>query len=240
MHLRSSYRLECRGEPRPGVPKGAWIVLCLILLFLQASPLLGDQLSAILEGLRKRYGDLPGLVVPYEREILTRSMALLGEQTASDRASGKIYFRPPHFLKVEQERPAEEDLISDGNTLWWYIPGKKQVYEYPSQKAGKELKVLGDVLQGLRGVEESFVVMLGGRDGAGNLQLELTPNPPWPEIDHITLYVDQEDNRILKVEIYNLLGGLTRFKLGDLVVKRQFDPGFFSFVPPEGVRVIKE
>jgi len=216
------------------------ILFCLMLFSLPASSLLGDQLSTILEGVRKRYGDLPGLTVPYEREIMTRSMALLGEQMASDRASGKIHFSPPHFLRVDQEKPTEESLISDGNTLWWFIPAKKQVYQYPSHKMGKELKVLGDVLQGLRGVEESFVVMLSGRDDTGGLQLELTPNPPWPEIDHITLSVAQEDYRIRKVEIHNLLGGITRFKLGDVAVRKSFDAGLFTFVPPDGVKVIEE
>lgn len=216
------------------------ILFCLMLFFFPVSPLFGDQLSTILEGIKKRYGDLPGLTVPYEREIMTRSMALLGGQVSSDRASGRIHFRPPHFLRVEQEKPTVESLISNGETLWWYIPGKKQVYQYPAEKAGKELKVLGDVLQGLRGVEETFVVMLAGSDDTGGLRLELTPNPPWPQIDHITLSVDQEDYRIRKVEIHNLLGGITRFELGEAVVSKRFDAGFFTFVPPEGVKVIKE
>ncbi|MBU2498639.1 MAG: outer membrane lipoprotein carrier protein LolA [Proteobacteria bacterium] len=216
------------------------IGLSLIFLCAPASPLSADQLSTILEGVRKRYGHLPGLTVPYEREIMTRSMALLGEPAASDRAFGEIHFRPPHFLRVDQERPTREALISDGRTLWWYVPEKKQVYQYPSSKLGKELKVLGDILQGLRGVEESFVVMLTGRDDAGGLQLEMTPNPPWPDIDHINLSVTEKDYRIQTVEIYNLLGGLTRFKLGNTAVRERFEGGFFTFVPPDGVQLIKE
>ncbi|MFH1122827.1 MAG: outer-membrane lipoprotein carrier protein LolA, partial [Pseudomonadota bacterium] len=85
-----------------------------------------------------------------------------------------------------------------------------------------------------------FVVMLTGRDDTGGLQLELTPNPPWPEIDHITISVAQEDYRIRKVEIRNLLGGITRFKLGNVAVRKRFDAGLFTFVPPDGVKVIKE
>jgi outer membrane lipoprotein carrier protein len=198
------------------------------------------ELSTTIEGIRKRYGHLPGFTVPYEREIITRSMAMLGAQQASDLATGQIHFKPPHFLRVQQETPNPEAVISDGETLWWYIPQKKQAYRYPSHKLGKELKVLGDIFQGLRKAEETFVITLAGHDGNDERRLALRPKPPWPDIDHITLSVTREDCRIRKVEIHNVLGGMTRFKLGDILVQERFKEGFFSFSPPEGVKVIEE
>ena len=67
-----------------------------------------DRLTGILKGIRALYGPLPGLEVSYEREVITRSMAMLGVQTQKDLASGKIYFKPPHFLRVQQEKPKHE------------------------------------------------------------------------------------------------------------------------------------
>ena len=89
-------------------------ILFFVLLFMPLSQGMGEQpLSKVLEGVKKRYGQLAGLSVPYEREILTKSMAMLGDQMKTNVASGNFFFKPPHFLRVEQERPTKEDLITD-------------------------------------------------------------------------------------------------------------------------------
>jgi outer membrane lipoprotein-sorting protein len=211
-----------------------------LVLFAGFSPCLAEQdLSQILGGIKKKYAGLPGLAVPYEREIVTRSMAILGDQVKGDRATGRIFFKPPHNLKVQQETPAPEDLVTDGDLLWWYIPEKKQAHRIPSSKLGRELRLLSDIFQGLRGVEESFVVVLVGEDEKG-LTLELTPNPPWPDIRHINIWVRPKEYTIQRVEVHNVMGGLTRFNLGELTEQKKFKPDFFTFVPAPGVRVIED
>ena len=198
-----------------------------------------EHLSKVLEGVRKRYADLPGITVTYKREILTKSMVMLGETIETDLATGRFYFGPPHFLRVEQESPKKEIMTTDGNTLWWYIPHKRKVYRYPSHELGKELRLLSDIFQGLRAVEENFQVMLKAFNDKQEYRLELTPSRPWQEIHHINISVAQVDNTIRVVEIYNYLGGMTRFTLGDLSVKEEFEQGFFGFVAPKGVQVIE-
>ncbi len=198
------------------------------------------QLSEILEGVRKRYGHLPGLTVPYKREIITRSMAMLGGSMEADLATGQIHFKPPSFLKVQQETPKPETITTDGHTLWWHIPHKSQAYRYLSHQLGKELHLLNDIFHGLRAVEESFDVMLIGLDDKGDHQLKLIPNPPWAEVHHIMLSVSQGDYTIRRVEIHNQIGGITRFILGDLSARDKFPEDFFRFVAPEGVRIIEQ
>jgi outer membrane lipoprotein carrier protein len=219
--------------------KVAWMVVLFLLStgspLCQAEP----QLSQILDGIKKRYAQLAGLSVPYKREIMTKSMALLGDQIKADVATGRIFFKPPHFLKVQQETPTPEDLITDGNLLWWYIPLKHQAHRIPSSKLGNEIRLLADIFQGLRGVEESFVVVLVGEDEKG-LTLELTPDPPWPDVHHINLSVNPKDFLIQKVEVYDLMGGVTRFYLGEVTEQKKFSQNFFTFVPPPGVQVIED
>jgi outer membrane lipoprotein carrier protein len=220
--------------------KTAFTLLFLLFLWPASLATADMKLTEILAGIQKRYGDLPGLSIPYKREIITRSMALLGGSSEADIASGQIHFRSPKFLRVQQDTPKPETIISDGNTLWWYIPHKNQVYRYPSHQLGKEIQVLNDIFQGLSAVEESFDVMLMERDEAGGYQLKLIPNPPWAEIQQIVLSISQEDYTIRKVEIHNQIGGITRFILGDLSVKEKFPEDFFRFVAPEGVKVIQQ
>jgi len=218
-----------------------FFIILLSISISQPAPVFADlKLSEILDGIRKRYGHLPGLTIPYKREIITKSMAMLGEKMSKDLATGLIHFRPPYSLRIQQETPRTEAVITDGKTLWWYIPQKKQVYQYPSHRAGQELRLLSDIFQGLRRVEESFIVVLSGLDNEKEYQLKLTPDPPWSQIEQIHLSVKQSDFRIRVVEIHNYLGSITRFILGDLTVQEQFEDGFFRFVVPDGVKVMEE
>lgn len=198
------------------------------------------KLSTILEGIRKRYGLVPGLTLTYEREVITKSMAMLGDQVKAEVATGLIHYKSPHFLKFQQETPTKEVLVTDGNVVWWYIQAKNQAHHYSSHQLSREVKLLGDIFQGLRGVEQSFVVLQRGEDDKGALILEVTPSPSWGEIDHIDLTIMPGSFHIQKVEIYNLLGGLTRFKLGDSLKEERFKDDFFQFTPPPGTRVIEE
>ena len=221
--------------------KRYWIVIMLVLSLFPWSALAENpKLSAILEGIRKRYGLVPGLTLTYEREVITKSMAMLGSQVKPEVATGVIYYKSPHSLKFQQETPTKEILVTDGNVLWWYIRAKNQAHRYSSHQLSQELKLLGDIFQGLRGVEQSFVILQKGEDEKGALILEVTPSPSWGDIDHIDLTITPTNFHIQKVEIYNLLGGLTRFKLGDSIKEERFKDAFFKFTPPEGTRVIEE
>jgi outer membrane lipoprotein-sorting protein len=211
----------------------------LLLFLLQGAALADDDLSNVLEGIRKNYGNLSCLTIPYTREVTTRSMTMLGNQVKGDIATGRIYFKPPHFLKLEQATPEPETVITNGDTLLWYIPGKNRVYRYSAQEFGKELRLLCDIFLGLIQVEERFQVILLDSNNKGEHQIELRPTPPWQEINRVVLTV-RTDHDISMVSIHYQLGSITRFELEDMIVKEKFDKNFFQFIFPEGVKVVDE
>ena len=199
-----------------------------------------DSLTVVLNGILKRYGDLPGLAVNYQREIITKSAAILGDEMKTDLAAGSFIFRSPHYLKVIQNLPREEIIITDGQIIWWYIPDKKVVYRYPADKLGKELKLLSDIFKGLNKATEGFDITYEESPDKEAYHLSLVPKEPWEEIDHISLSVGRDAFNIMVVEIHNLFGSVTRFRLGGLSVRKNFEKGFFEFIVPEGVQVQEE
>jgi outer membrane lipoprotein-sorting protein len=215
------------------------INMILASFLLTAPALAGDSLDDLLQGVKNRYRDLPGFSVAYTREILTKSMALLGDEVKSDVAEGQIFFKPPYFLKIQQEIPRPETVVSDGELLWWYIPDKKQAYRYPSNKLGEELRLLVDIFYGLRQVEESFKISLVETKDKELSWIRLIPDPAWPQIKEIKLAVVRGDHRIHVVETHNLVGGITRFTLGTPVAQEDFEKDFFIFSLPEGTQVIE-
>ncbi len=148
-----------------------------------------DAGKAVIECLRSELGDMQGLSVPYERVILTSSTMLLGGGGAGDHATGLIHFEPPRALKIVQKTPRPETVIGDGETLWWYIPEKKEARRYPAEAMGQELEALADVFRGLGAVEESFEVIWEGHTEQGDRRVRLVPDPPWSQTDSIVLEV---------------------------------------------------
>ena len=214
-------------------------VLSLWLLMVPVTVLAEDHLADILEGIRTNYGELPGLTVSYKREVITKTMAMLGDQVKGDLATGKMYFRPPNFLKLEQETPEREFVISNEETLWWYIPHQKRAYKYSARDFGKELRLLSEIFRGLIQVEERFQVSMCKPNELGEDQIELMPNPPWQNIDRIILTVTKEYN-IRMVGIHYQLGAVTIFTLNHITDKKDFGKDFFTFTVPEDVLLVEE
>ena len=217
-----------------------FIILNLIVLLFHGSAAFAiDDLSTVLEGIKQKYGNLPGLSMAYTREVITRSMSMLGNQVKGDLATGQMFFKPPYSLKLEQRTPNIETLIANEETLWWYIPDKKCVHKYPSKEFGKELRLLSDILRGLNQVTKNFQIMMSDQTEKGKCQIELIPDPPWQEIDRIVLTVTHA-YEIRVVNIHNQLGTITRFTLEGLTIKDNFEKGFFEFILPEGVELVEE
>jgi outer membrane lipoprotein-sorting protein len=178
--------------------------------------------------------------VPYKREIITKSMAMLGNELKSDAATGKILFTPPHYLSIQQLTPGKETVTTDGQTIWYYIEAEKTAYEYPADALGKEITLLSEIFSGLSKVGDSFDVMQSDLEDKKDYHLKLVPNPSWQDVDHISLLVERTSYNIRVVEIYDLLGGITRFTLDELSVRKNLKKEDFTFKAPSGVKTVKQ
>lgn len=210
-----------------------------LLMFVGGPSADAQELSGILEGIQKRYGKIPGLTLNYSREVITKSMAMMGGKVRGDMATGRIHLRPPYFLRLEQDTPKQETLVTNGETLWWHVPHEKAVHEYPARKFGRELRLLSDIFRGLSQVEESFQVLLDGQDQEGNHQIRLIPTTMWQEVESVEITV-AKDYEIRTVEIFNPLGTRTRFVLTEPCIQEAFPKDFFEFSIPDGTKVIRE
>jgi outer membrane lipoprotein-sorting protein len=214
-------------------------LLFLLVLGFTKQPLAGDEVSRIIDGMRSRYGNAAGITADYTREAISKTMALLGTADRHDIAQGRLYFRPPYSLRLEQTNPQEELLVTDGQSLWWYVPHKNEAYRYPASEFGRELRLLSDILTGLRDAGTHFEIALDSRSDTNVFSLILKPNPPWEDIDRLEVMILRDDYTIKQVEIYNMVGGLTRFVFSGLKETDRLEEGFFSFSPPDGTKIIE-
>lgn len=217
------------------------IFVSLLFFFILTAPLVHGEtkVSQILEKMvenHKKY--TAGMSVPYQREILTKSMAMLDEDMGFDKASGIFFFKGPDFLKVQQDTPGEEYVISNGKSIWWYVPDEKTAYRYDDM--GKELSILSMIFLGLKNPEDEFGVTVTEPEDEKEYLLTLTPDESLEEIDYINVTVSKNEYRITRIEILDIAGNLTRFKLGEFEQKNGMDDSFFDFKVPEGVKIVEE
>jgi outer membrane lipoprotein-sorting protein len=199
-----------------------------------------EGIDKVLKGVIERYKGLPGLSVNYQREIVTKSMAMLGDDVKSDIARGVFLFMPPHYLKVQQDSPTREFIFADNESMYWYIPEDKVAYQYPVNKLGKELGILSDLFMGMINIEKDFEVILEASENKDSYSLKLIPRETWEELDYVRIAVDRDKYYILTVEIVNFIGSITRFKLDEFKERDDLTGDFFRFSVPQGVEVIKE
>ena len=93
---------------------------------------------------------------------------------------------------------------------------------------------------GLKNPEDTFDITLSKSEDAKEEILTLSPNESLEEIDYINVTVSEKDYSITRIEIVDIAGTLTRFKLGIFEQKNDMADSFFDFEVPEGVKVIEE
>jgi len=195
------------------------------------------SLQARFQAFQDRYRGLKGVEIPYERVVITASMAMLGQDISGDAAQGAIFFAPPQKLKLVQEQPTQEIILADGQYLWWYVPAQKKVYRYAPETFGKEMGLLAGLLGGLERVEQDFEVVLTAEPAPDNLRIDLRPLNPHADIDRLVVDLDAVCD-IQQLLIVSPLGSKTRFRFGPLREVAGFRPHFFQFEVPRGVELV--
>jgi outer membrane lipoprotein-sorting protein len=216
-----------------------FLVFLLFVVSWPVSGLAGEDVGPLMRKIQEKYAGLEAATASYTRDVITRSMSMMGMQTSGDLATGRLFFQLPHFIRMEQETPTHEILVSDGAVLLWYLPEKKTLYKYPAEKFGKELTVLRDLFQGLNKVERRFHVDLLEKTKDGAFRLKLTPDPPWEQVDYLIVSLSST-LEIQGLDIHNPFGGVTRFTIKGLKAAGPFKKDFFKLQVPEDTNVIQE
>lgn len=128
-------------------------------------------------------------------------------------AQGDIFFRKVSEMdsfkgrretynkfKWQYRSPTEQEIISDGRTIWMYFPENRQVFIYDltdtfKQEAANEGKVPGNFLTSLGDLRKDFNVQWAepaNMDARGNYMIELLPKRPIVNVRNIIIVVPKE------------------------------------------------
>jgi outer membrane lipoprotein-sorting protein len=143
---------------------------------------------------------------------------------------------------MDQKKPRPEQLICNGDKVWWYLPEEKTVNVYRLKDYYLQVKPIIDFLSGLGGLEKTFSVHLDTSvsEEAPFHQLILKPKQPQPDLQQVMVRVSKTTFLLLEFTFDNLMGDGTRFRLSRMQTKVPLPSTRFEFIPPVGTRVISQ
>jgi len=217
----------------------SWVFL-LGLFFLAetaASPVTADELVRVLESHYNRLDSLKAEFVQIYRS---------DEQAPPRQEAGTLYLKKPGRMRWEYASPEVKLFLSDGKTIFFYVPQDRQVTRVPV-KGSADLRTPLRFLLGRMNLKREFRVELAQNAAPldpGNPVLRLLPKRRSSDKDaerfrELLLEMDSRE-RIRRLKILESDGAITEFRLFGEIPNPPLDNSLFQFRPPPGVEVVDE
>jgi outer membrane lipoprotein carrier protein len=151
----------------------------------------------------------------------------------------------------EYAAPSRQELISDGRTLWVYLPENNQVIVSAIDGAAARENDPMAFLTGLGNLSRDFQVGFAApeRDDRGNYVLELRPRRTTALLERMVITVSRAAVEasapgglvfpIISTAVYDANGNSTLIVFDRVRVNGGIPPAQFSFTPPAGVEVVR-
>jgi len=193
----------------------------------------------LLERVNDHYRTMESFEADYKQ--IAESPTMGGPQAIvfKDVSYGKMFFKKPDMIRLDQTKPREETLVSDGKVSWWSIPDEKKAYKYTPQSQSGALKALVDIFSGKGTLSESFrVLLLDEKDGA--IMLRLNPNVSGSDFEYIDVTLDAKSLKLMALDLAYLMGQKTNFTFENVKEGVDLASDYFSFVPPKGTEILNQ
>lgn len=155
--------------------------------------------------------------------------------------SGTLWLKKPRKMRWEYRSPKEKLFISDGKTVWFYLPAERQLRKTQLRKL-EDLRsplafLLGKTkleneLRGLSKVVDQPAL------SPGNLLLRGVPQAMADRVSEVQLEITPR-NQIVRIVLMEADGATTEFRFADLKENVDLSDQRFEFIPPPGVEVVE-
>ncbi len=194
-----------------------------------------ETVGAVINSLQAKYDQTQDFSATFTQETISKSIG------APAIINGKVYVKKPGKMLWEYTDPKKQQIISDGQTLWFYVPDDKQVRIYKTAEAFENLPFL-NFLFGKGKIEDDFTAAFSelDKDKAKDYYLiALTPKGKDSSIDKVLILVSKRDYLINQLNTYDVLGNVTRIAFKDMALNSGLKDSMFHFIVPPGVETIK-
>ena len=238
-HGRTRRQVRCRvGRTRRDIHRGLIGVLVVGTL---STPLIGAQpdtrppIDELVAALQEKYDSVRTFSAEFEH---TYSGGVL-RTTLVER--GTVQIKKPAKMRWSYIEPEEKLFVSDGVTLYSYIPFDRQVFigAVPSDDSASTPTLF---LAGKGNLSEDFTAEYDDSFAAppNTWVIDLTPTRENVDYTRLVLVVDRATLSITQLHATDFQGAVSRFSFGDLQENVSLPDSLFTFEIPRGTEVISE
>jgi outer membrane lipoprotein carrier protein len=156
------------------------------------------------------------------------------------RGEGKVYFKKRGMMRWDYKVPNQK-IISNGQTLWFYLPDDNQVMVYDISKGFLEKTPLA-FLAGEGNLSRDFDLLnlnesVSPRED--HYVVELAPREPQAGLSKLNLTVDKKTYQVVQAEVVDAVGNVTRTRFLHIKTNLNLPDSLFHFTIPPGAEVLK-
>ena len=239
------------------------LLLCLLPTFAVAANIgLSDVIRTLETPFQVPAAGRGGTIDDFQAEFFQESQIASIDRV--QRGQGDVSFKfltrgsdrvPQAMFRWEYRQPSIQEIVSDGRTLWVYLPENSQVIESDlSEISLHQSDNPVTFLSGLGNLSRDFNIRWAapGTDRDGNYILELQPRRSSELIQNLQIVVDREAVNdylqkqqtgrlfpILATRVTDPNGNRTSIEFRDIRVNRNISERFFAFRTPAGAEVVR-
>ena len=197
----------------------------------QAQKPKGDSAAAIVARVQKYYDATRDLKAKFDQQLTS---AARRPQTAS----GEVWLKKPGKMRWDYATPEKKLMVSDGTTLWVYMPEDEQAFK--QSLSGNALPAQVSFLLGQGKLDKEFDASLTQVDGLlpGEVALKMVPKVGTAAYRYIVFVVDAKTGQVRRTIIYDQQGGTNTLRFSDVQQNKGIDDARFRFSPPAGTRIL--
>jgi outer membrane lipoprotein carrier protein len=228
------------------------LLLIVSVCFSTGTGCFASELSDVVATVEQGYQTLADLQAEFSQKTTIAAIS------RSEKGAGELLLRrgkggSAAQFRFDYRKPAQQ-IVSDGKTLWYYVPEAKQVMVSDMTvffAGGNGLAMT--YLTGMGQLSKDFVAKSAGRNKQGNYVLELSPKKPSAVLTKLLLTVSaaavdqfrasgaaQVPFPLVTSVVTDAAGNRTEISYSKIRVNRNLDSERFTFKTPAGVAVIKQ
>jgi outer membrane lipoprotein carrier protein len=211
-------------------------LVCILLLLSLSFPLVanGSELEPTVDALQAKYSHVSDL----KMDFIQTYQSLRHRQKTE---TGILYLRRPGMMRWEYKSPTEKLFVSNGKTVYFYLPEEHQVQKTPV-KESRDQRVPFLFLLGKGNLKKDFSRIEWAKDEqpffAGNNVISAYPKKNIDEFAKILMEFDPHALQLQRITIFDIDGSKSEFVFTNIKENVGISAQMFNFKIPAGVEVL--
>jgi outer membrane lipoprotein carrier protein len=217
-----------------GAIRIAAVAVVLLYVAFPALPAGQDQRSAdaVARALQARYQGVQDFSADFVQSYRG------GVLKTPSRSRGTVAVKKPGKMRWVYTSPERQEIVSDGQKTYWYLPEDKRV---TVSDVGQDDQALPSLfLSGKGDISRDFTPSFVKAPSADLLALKLVPRRAEPEYEYFVVALDATSLQLRVLTTYDRQGGESTLTLTNMKENRRLSDKDFVFRIPRGVDVVTD